>query len=1037
MSDNMGHENLLDLLNVDCEEEEDLDDGAPQMLDHSPYYSNADAVKVISSSDKSLNVLSLNCQSLYSKFDSLNIYLNYYSQSECIFHIICLQETWLSADHDINPLQIDGYNLVHKPKIASQHGGVAFYIKDTLNFQILPLVINDNICDSLFIEVQLSDTVSQGCGKVILGNVYRPPRDIISNYSSFTENIEQLLLALQNCPNVMILGDFNIDLLKIKEKEHISTFLYTMISDGFYPKITLPTRRTSISKTLIDNCFVKSLTSLSATTSGILLQNLSDHNPYFVCFKNLQIPCSKKRLVKSAVYTPAAIANFKNELANAFVIDSFKPNDPNYNYDVLHDVVNKLITKHFPIKLVKYRKHRHKNSKWITRGIINSIKFRDALYKKLTNTPILDPLHHTLKTNLNTYNRILKKMIRNAKLQYYQSKLNKNKKDIKKTWECIKDIIGTSSKTENELPDHFIIENEKHTDPKRIANAFNNYYVNVGKDLADKITPIENTSFTNFLKKKSIPEFSFQNVNEKIILQVINNLKPKTSQGMDNMSNKLLKQIKDEIVKPLTIIINQTLNTGIFPDKLKIAKVLPIHKKGDINLIDNYRPISLLPSLSKVFERIMHQQLVKHFDDNKLFYKNQYGFRTYHSTEMAVLELVDRITCALDNKHLSLGIFLDLSKAFDTLDHYILLDKLKHYGIRGTALKLFETYLLNRSQIVNFKNVISEKLAIKTGVPQGSILGPLLFIIYLNDIAQACSFFHPITYADDTALFTALEFSLSNNQNSITDLNTELEKINVWFKVNKLSLNRDKTKAMLFHTVQKNPANVQVSIDGKSIEFVKEFKYLGITLDTHLSWKPHITQLAKKISRTNGILSRLKHFLPLVTLKMIYNSLILPYLSFGVIVWGTSAERLVNIQKKSVRLIANSKYNAHTNPIFKSLSLLKIDDIYLLQLYKFTFKLENKTLPGYFSNQMFVRNNEMHTYDTRNADNFRIPLGRHALCDKSIRYIIPDIYNTIPDELKEKINTHSLSGFSRYAKNLLIDKYETDCTIEDCPNCEN
>ena len=462
--------------------------------------------------------------------------------------------------------------------------------------------------------------------------------------------------------------------------------------------------------------------------------------------------------------------------------------------------------------------------------------------------------------------------------------------------------------------------------PKKISNEFNKFFVNIGPTLASKITQSPNMSFNNYLTNPSISNLTFKNVNEDDVLKTIDELKPKTSYGVDNISNKLLKHIKSEIIKPLTLIINQTLNTGTFPEKLKTAKVLPIYKKGENYLLENYRPISILPSISKVFERIIHKQLFNYFTENKIFYENQYGFRSQHSTEMAALELVDRITSAMDIKQTSLNIFLDLSKAFDTLDHQILLLKLKHYGVRDIALKLFETYLSNRSQVVQYNDLISDKLIIKTGVPQGSMLGPLLFIIYLNDLIQACTLFKPVIYADDTALFTTLETSTISDQNPNITLNYELENICKWFKSNKLSLNENKTKAMLFHPPQKRVNEIDLNIGGKQIEFVHEFKYLGIILDKHLTWKPHLNQISKKVAKANGIISRLKNFLPYDILKTIYSSMILPHLTYAIIVWGSVSERLFKLQKRAVRAISNA-YNTHTDPLFKYHSLLKLNDI--------------------------------------------------------------------------------------------------------------
>ena len=293
----------------------------------------------------------------------------------------------------------------------------------------------------------------------------------------------------------------------------------------------------------------------------------------------------------------------------------------------------------------------------------------------------------------------------------------------------------------------------------------------------------------------------------------------------------------------------------------------PIFKKGDPTLFKNYRPISLLPTISKVLEKIIFTQLSSYFNEAKLFFDNQYGFRPKHCTEYAALELVDRIINHMDKNEVPINIFLDLAKAFDTIDHNILLHKLRFYGLDGASLLLFESYLSNRRQYVEIDEMQSETLLVKIGVPQGSILGPLLFTIYINDFPQVSNIFNFIMYADDTTLSSTLnQFTDSTqlkNKSVESVINYELGKVIEWLNINKLSLNKEKSKYMIFHVPRKETQTLSLKIDNTNIEQVDEFNFLGLTLDANLTWKKHVNKIANKFSKTTGVLNKLKHVLPL------------------------------------------------------------------------------------------------------------------------------------------------------------------------------
>ena len=483
-------------------------------------------------------------------------------------------------------------------------------------------------------------------------------------------------------------------------------------------------------------------------------------------------------------------------------------------------------------------------------------------------------------------------------------------------------------------------------------------------------------------------------------------------------------------------MINQVFNTGIFPERLKLAKVIPVFKKGDSKLINNYRPISLLPVISKVLEKIIANQLSQYFEDNKLFHDNQYGFRTGLSTEYATIELTYRILSNMDRNEIPFSIFLDLSKAFDTLDHTILLQKLKHYGIDGKALHLCESYLTNRSQYVEINGVKSGQLPITTGVPQGSILGPLLFIIYINDFSLSSQAFTFISYADDTTLFSTVS-NLTNTPNIDPNclINEELFKINEWLEINKLSLNIAKTKFMLFHMHNKKVNTLTPKICNTIIEKVEEFNFLGLTLDTHVNWKKHSEKVSNKCSRIIGILNRLKHTLPQRIKIMLYNSLLLPHINYCLTTWGYQCHRLQKLQKRAIRIITLSKYNDHTAPLFKKLNLLTIKDILALQELTLYYKFIHNNLPPYIQQWQIKQNTNIHHHYTLNQNEFYIAGTKHAFAKQCLRHNLPNTLNATPQIVKDKLFTHSFYGFTNYVKYNFIQNYQIICTVTNCYTC--
>ena len=674
-----------------------------------------------------------------------------------------------------------------------------------------------------------------------------------------------------------------------------------------------------------------------------------------------------------------------------------------------------------PRKRVRYDKKLHKDNPWMTTGILKSINAKDKLYKVLKQTSKESPNYADIQTNFKTYRNIIRRSIMFAKRDYYQRMFNTFSNDMKKTWQTINDTLNRSKKS-RKFPQLFKLSNGTTiSDPKIIAEAFNDYFINIGT-----VDEPMNDQYTRYLHNKPDCNLIFHSITKDSVMQIIDGLKPKSSTGVDNISNKLLKSSKTFIVAPLTIIINQMFQVGKFPDLLKISKVLPIYKKDDDSLFSNYRPISLLPSVSKIFERAIMIQLTEYLEDNKLIHSNQYGFRKFHSTEYAALHLADYLNYEMDSRRTPVTIHLDLSKAFDCLSHSILLDKLRFYGINEMAYNLMKNYLENRKQFVQFDSCSSKMKSIDKGVPQGSILGPLLFLIYINDIPNSSNILNFLMYADDTTLHCCLEDIEDDNKEF--RINQELQHVQDWLKVNRLALNVKKTKYMMFHKHNKIVEHLDLHVNNNAIEKIDNFNFLGLHLNTRLTWHTHVSEISKKISRAVGIIKKMQWIFPTEILLAIYNALVLPHINYCILSWGADSNTIFILQKKAVRAIVSAVYNAHTEPFFKLYNLLKIEDIYKFRLLVLYHNISHLKTPQYLD--IFLQNTSQGNihYAMRNP-RLQLPVHFHEFIKTTCRYQLPTLLNNLNSEseiLKHviaNIETTTLLGLKRIMKNYFLDKY--------------
>ena len=672
---------------------------------------------------------------------------------------------------------------------------------------------------------------------------------------------------------------------------------------------------------------------------------------------------------------------------------------------------------HLPTYKKKKKKKLYKQP-WITDGLLTSIQKRHKLYKRYLKNPSTgNKKRHTI------YKNKLTLLLRNAKQKYYYNLFQKHKSDLKKTWSQINDILG--KKNYSSMPNIMFHENNKYDSRQGIVNSFNTFFSNVGKTISKNIPDVK-ASFTDYLTEENNSSLFLNPTSVFEIIEFSKTLKPFKASGPDDISPRVVRECIHFIAEPLCDIYNKSISTGIVPDKLKLAKIIPLYKKNDKNKVQNYRPVALLPIFAKLLEKILHQRIYTFFDKNKLLIDEQFGFRKNYSTSSGVLHLTEYISKQIDGGNFCVGVFMDLSKAFDTIDHRILLRKLYYYGIRGIALDLFENYLSNRKQYVVVDGVSSNYETVNCGVPQGSVLGPLLFLIYVNDIKQASNIFKFSLFADDTSTVA----SHSNPSTLIKIVNQELVKLNNWFLCNRLHVNYDKTNYMIFRSRNRRVPNnlLPVSIGENVIQRKDSLQFLGVIIDEHLSWKNHITHISAKLSRSIGILSRLKYILPFNVLKMLYNSIIVPHLNYCNVIWGHTfksyLEKLYLLQKRAIRIITKSDYRLPAGPLFVKLGVLPVYELIKFHTLLFMFKLQNENFPSIPSIK-FILNSDIHSYSTRQRNNLRLPRNRTTrACNSFYRVGIKE-WNSLNIQIKD---SSTVSRFKLLLKRSLVDNIKERCS---------
>ncbi len=947
--------------------------------------------------NESLSFFHLNIRSARKNLNSLETYLNTIDYG---FSIIGLTETWLNTNNAEN-FNLKGYEHVYNCRQEKRGGGVSLYLKSELQFaERKDLSKSNSIMESIFVEM---DKNSSGLGKkVVIGNIYKPPN---TDINEFITQLSPILNKISREKKLFyLMGDFNINLLNTATHGPTQEFINNMYSHSIYPTINKPTRITKYSATLIDNIFTNNVNSLN-TAQGILFTDISDHLPVFHIIEIQNNNTVKDKSITVRLMNENRTESFVRNVSDYDWESIRSETDANDSYRLFASVMSKLYNDAFPIRTIRIK---HDNRKpWLTEALKVSIKTKNKLFAKLQKTPTSEN-----EMRYKRYRNKLHHLLKITEKSHFQKLFEENKNNAKKSWDIIKDIIGRKKQiTSNKsfMSGNKIIENDK-----EIANGFNKFFVNVGPSLADKI-PVQDIEPTSYLGGNFLNTFFLTPCTPDEIISITKNLK-NSAAGFDNIKTEIIKHVIHVLSNPLSHIFNLSFAEGTFPDDLKIAKVTPIFKKDDPKYYTNYRPVSVLPMFSKILEKLTYNRLMKYINENNILYKHQFGFRNAYSTYMAMILLEDKITQAMDNGEYTLGLFLDFSKAFDTINHTILMSKLHHYGIRGISLDWFQSYMTNRSQSVTYNGYTSTTLPITCGVPQGSILGPLLFLLYINDLCLASPRLFSIIFADDTNMFV----SGKNPHQLATIMNSELEKVTTWLKVNKLSLNIEKTHYILFSGKRKKSQNVMIKIDGKEIVKTTSTKFLGIQIDEHLTWNNHILNIGNKMAKGLGIIYKAKQLVNSNTIRLLYYSFIYPYLIYCNHVWGntykTSLNPVKSIQKRAVKLIGNKYVEENddedeNNEIreFKDQKLLPLAKVNTLQIATFMYRYSHSLLPNCFDT-IFQKNNNQHGYYTRHRNDMRTPKHHTNYVKYSIRHTGPQIWNSVPADIKCLPNIHAFKA---------------------------
>jgi hypothetical protein len=852
-------------------------------------------------------VLTQNIRSIFKNFDNFCT-LQQRLNVDCDF--IVLTECWLSKQYNIPSMP--GYNMYKSSTTYNQNDGIVVYARN----QIDAIVEEPNIseCNKILLKI--------GSDIAILA-LYRPPS--FKNLNNFMNSLNNTLQTLSSFKTIILIGDININIAPDNVDSATQDYLNLCSFHGMFPAHSLPTHQ---SGSCLDHIMLKSYYQSLAL---VINSTITDHNAVL-----LSLNCKIPKSGNTRTITKLNINKLEEDLCNIDFDPVYFSADPQFCLLYVIESMQRAIQKNTTNRRLP---NRYFNIKpWITPGLIRCMKHRDKLHMKAK----LHPNNPVFQLTYKRYRNFCNNLLKNIKINYDKTKLETAGVDSKKIWKHIKSITYTST---NHDPSSSLLKT--HASPLTSANYANNFFVNVGRCLAENAqskSEYLTSSFSN--NHNELTSFVLLDTDEEEVEKIIMSLKDNCAVGWDSISNKIIKQFRHILVKPLTHIFRICLSTGHFPKCLKKAVVVPIYKSGKKDQVTNYRPISLLPSLSKILEKIINNRLTKYLEDKLILSKMQFGFRPKVSTADAVCYLTDYLVENLDRGKHTIGIFLDLAKAFDTISIPILLRKLETLGIRDNQLKLFSSYLEDRSQCVKIGNFFSDdQNNTSFGIPQGSILGPTLFLIYINDLCNLqLNNGIVLSYADDTALLFSADSEADVHKFAQQGLNV----VTNWLQQHLLTLNIDKTKYIKFsirkqlstqHIPQMyaHDCNFQLynaKCHCPDIKLTNSIKYLGVILDENLSFKQHVIVLTNRLRKLIFVFKKIRYIADIKVVRQVYFALCQSILSYCICAWGGAGKTLLLLLERAQRAILKvatfRPFRFPTGQLYTSCNVLTVRQLFIM-----------------------------------------------------------------------------------------------------------